>query len=154
MSKRWLAATAPCVAVAIACLGAPVAAADGGTDYTATQSGKVRCLVTANGESTGLGRPVVICETSGPSNDGFLDAPLNEYGQHLHNAVVDERGEFRYSDGGNIGGAGQGGDVMLQYGNTYRLQGWSISASVSGTRFTNDETGHGMFVSVERSYGF
>jgi hypothetical protein len=43
---------------------------------------------------------------------------------------------------------------MLRYGNAYRLQGWSILASESGTRFTNDVTGHGMFVSIENSYGF
>ena len=27
--------------------------------------------------------------------------------------------------------------------------GWTIEASEDGTRFTNDGTGHGMFISVE-----
>jgi hypothetical protein len=150
MSVRWMAATGSC-AVAVACFTAAPATAAGGSDYVETQSGKVRCLVSANGDGTDLERPVVICEANA---DGFLDAPLNEYGQHLHNAVVNEQGQFRFSDGGNIGGAGQGGDVTLRYGNTYRLQGWSILAAESGTRFTNDATGHGMFVSIENSYGF
>jgi hypothetical protein len=119
-----------------------------------TQSGKVRCLVSANGQGTGQQKPVVICEASGSESDGFVQAPLTEYGWHQHNVVADAYGNFHFEEGGNIGGAGQGSDVTLRYGNTYRLQGWSIVASESGTRFTNDATGHGMFVSIENSYGF
>jgi hypothetical protein len=33
---------------------------------------------------------------------------------------------------------------------TYDAAGWTIAASESGTRFTNEQTGHGMFVSVEK----
>ena len=38
---------------------------------------------------------------------------------------------------------------LLNYGQTYHLQGWTILANSDGTRFTNDGTGHGMFVSIE-----
>ena len=39
--------------------------------------------------------------------------------------------------------------VSLDY-RTYTAQGWTIDAGESGTRFTNDATGHGMFVAVEK----
>jgi hypothetical protein len=32
---------------------------------------------------------------------------------------------------------------------TYQAQGWRIKADIEGTRFTNDRTGHGMFVSID-----
>jgi len=32
---------------------------------------------------------------------------------------------------------------------TYHAVGWTIEASASGTRFTNDATGHGMSVATE-----
>lgn len=140
--------------VASLIVGTPAASSDSGTDYVATQSGRVRCLLSANGAGTNLGRPVVICETSASGNRGFLQAPLTSYGEHLHNAVVDDSGTFRFSDGGNIGGAGMGGDIVLSYGRSYRLRGWTVEALETGTRFTNDRTGHGMFVSVEDAYGF
>jgi hypothetical protein len=38
--------------------------------------------------------------------------------------------------------------VTLDY-QTYEAQGWTIAAEEAGTRFTNDSTGHGMFVRVE-----
>ena len=31
---------------------------------------------------------------------------------------------------------------------TYSAEGWTIVAQEDGTRFTNDGTGHGMFVNV------
>jgi len=41
-------------------------------------------------------------------------------------------------------------DNTLEYGTTYRAAGWTIEPTREGTTFTNDATGHGMFVSVER----
>ena len=38
--------------------------------------------------------------------------------------------------------------VPLEY-RTYTALGWTIEASEAGTRFTNDGTGHGMFVRIE-----
>jgi hypothetical protein len=45
-------------------------------------------------------------------------------------------------------------DVVLTYGQTYHIQGWTIDPNSDGTRFTNDGTGHGMFVSIENVYSF
>ena len=45
-------------------------------------------------------------------------------------------------------------DLVLNYGQTYHNRGWTIVPSSDGTRFTNDGTGHGMFVSVENVYSF
>ena len=49
-------------------------------------------------------------------------------------------------------GAGQPGGiptVTIDY-KTYDALGWTISATPDGTKFTNDHTHHGMFVSIEK----
>jgi hypothetical protein len=46
----------------------------------------------------------------------------------------------------------EGHDVVLAYGKTYN--GWTILPTSDGTRFANDRTGHGMFVSIENVYAF
>jgi hypothetical protein len=43
--------------------------------------------------------------------------------------------------------------VRLEY-ETYRALGWTIVASPSSTRFTNDNTSHGADVSVEQVQSF
>ncbi|WP_157546574.1 hypothetical protein [Mycobacterium sp. IS-1742] len=147
------------MALAVASGTVALPSANAGT-YVQTQSGKMRCTVTANGEGTGNDSPTVICEASGrpPSlggdNIGFLQAPMTDYGTHYHAAIVDSAGNFHFGDGGNIGGAGTGQDLVMTYGQTYRLHGWTIESSTDGTRFTNDRTGHGMFVSIQDTYGF
>ena len=131
---------------------APLGAADSG-QYVRTQSGRVRCWVTPN---------ATICEASGPitppwdqwENNGFLQSPLTSYGSHYHNAVVDAAGNFSFQDGGNIGAAHPENDLVLAYGKPYTVEGWSITSGPDGTRFTNNNTGHGMFVSIENVYAF
>jgi hypothetical protein len=55
---------------------------------------------------------------------------------------------------GNIA-AGSGVNYLtLNYGQTHHLEGWTINPSEDGTRFTNDATGHGMFVSIDDVYSF
>jgi hypothetical protein len=51
-------------------------------------------------------------------------------------------------------GAPYANDEVLNYGQTYHLQGWTIVAGEDGTRFTNDGTGHGMFVSIDNVSSF
>lgn len=46
-----------------------------------------------------------------------------------------------------VGNLGAIPAVTLDY-QTYRALGWTIGATVDGTRFTNDGTGHGMFVNT------
>lgn len=154
-------------ATAVAAAGAvwmtislPVAVADGG-QMVRTESGKVRCWVTASGTGTTVKGPVVICEASSPmsppfdqwENNGFLNGPMTSYGSHYHAAVVDAAGNFSFQDGGNLGGSSSDG-LVLQYGQTYNLQGWTIVSGPDGTRFTNSGTGRGMFVSIENVYAF
>ena len=52
------------------------------------------------------------------------------------------------------GSASPENDIILNYGQTYNVQGWTILPSSDGTRFTNDGTGHGMFVSIENVVPF
>lgn len=139
-------------------LAPDVNAQPGASEYVRTQSGKVRCTVTSDDAGRG---PAVICEASSPvspssdgwENDGFLQAPLNDYGAHWHNAVVRANGEFDWADA-NIGGAYPEEDIVLAYGRQYDIQGWTILSNPDGTRFTHGETGHGMFVSIENVYAF
>lgn len=48
------------------------------------------------------------------------------------------------------GNAGNPDFITLEYGTPYRVLGWTIEPMPDGTTFTNDKTGHGMFVSVDR----
>ena len=50
---------------------------------------------------------------------------------------------------GGVGSDWAQTDTTLGYGQTYHINGWTILPSSDGTRFTNDGTGHGMFVSIE-----
>ncbi len=68
-------------------------------------------------------------------------------------AVVNAAGAFHWDDA-NIGAAHPESDVILNYGQTYHMQGWTILPTEDGTRFTNDRTSHGMFVSIENVYSF
>ena len=42
------------------------------------------------------------------------------------------------------------GEVTLVYGQTYHIKGWTVLPAFDGTRFTNDASGHGVFVSIGR----
>lgn len=42
----------------------------------------------------------------------------------------------------------------MEYGTTYHRENWTIYHDETGTRFVNDRTGHGMFVSIENVYAF
>ncbi len=44
--------------------------------------------------------------------------------------------------------------TTLTYGHGYHHGNWTIYADETGTKFTNDRTGHGMFVSIENVYAF
>lgn len=70
-------------------------------------------------------------------------------------AVVRGSGAF-YWQNGNIAGSTQAmaSDIVLNYGQIYDVNGWTIQPGEDGTRFTNDATGHGMFVSIDNIYAF
>jgi hypothetical protein len=117
----------------------PSAYAD--SELVRTESGKVRCDIQAD---------KVGCQYL----PGFPLAPICDTGgYHCDIAQVKSSGGFSWIDG-NIPGAHPENDVVLNYGQTYHLQGWTINPGEDGTRFTNDSTGHGMFVSVENVSSF
>jgi hypothetical protein len=43
---------------------------------------------------------------------------------------------------------------VLNYRQSYHINGSTILSNEDGTRFTNDATGHRMFVSIENVYSF
>lgn len=131
--------------------------------YVRTESGRVHCMVTANDQGHG-GGPAAVCDASGPGSTGFLQAPISmpesqcRYspcpgGLHWGLAVVTAAGAFRWAQGNIAAGSGVQYST-LNYGQTYDMEGWTIVPTQDGTRFTNDGTGHGMFVSIENVSSF
>ncbi|MDV3134997.1 hypothetical protein [Mycobacterium sp. 29Ha] len=69
---------------------------------------------------------------------------------------IDSDGSFGWSIG-NIGGNGANyelTDAHLTCGRVLDMIGWTIEPNIGGTRFTNNRTGHGMFVSIGNVYSF
>ena len=90
-----------------------------------------------------------MCESS-----GFPQAPIDSSGLHWDLAAIHADGAFNWNNG-NIGGGGTPqNDLVLTYGQTYHISGWTVVPNSDGTRVTNDGTGHGMFVSIEDIYSF
>jgi hypothetical protein len=74
---------------------------------------------------------------------------------HSDIAAVTATGAFNWQDGNiGVGPSPGNNDITLNYGQTYHFVGWTMLPSSDGTRFTNDGTGHGMFVSVENVSSF
>lgn len=95
--------------------------------YIETKSGVTRCQLSA--ESVG-------CESQ------FSDPPTVD-GEPATGVEVSADGANRWV----VGNLGAMPTVAIDY-STYRAVGWTIEASADGTRFTNEDTGHGMFVST------
>lgn len=97
--------------------------------YIETRSGKTRCQISADN---------VGCESD------FSDAPAVE-GQPATGVEVSSGGSHRWV----LGNLGAMPTTTIGYA-TYSAVGWTIVADSTGTTFTNDSTGHGMFVSTDR----
>ena len=95
--------------------------------YIETQSGKTRCQISA--------------ETVGCESD-FANPPIVG-GEPAYGVEVSAGGSSRWVVG-NLGAM----PTTLEY-HVYNAVGWTIEAERSGTRFTNDATGHGMSVSTD-----
>jgi hypothetical protein len=100
----------------------------GGFVYIETKSGQTRCQISA--DSVG-------CESN------FTNAPVVD-GEPANGVEVTAGGSLRWITG-NLGAIPT---TTIDYA-TYHAVGWTIEASDKGTRFTNDGTGHGMFVSTD-----
>lgn len=101
--------------------------------FVTTKSGQTRCQVSTT--EVGCEAPF----TAAPVVDG---APANG---------------VRLTAGGQLtwilGNLGDIPVVTLDY-RTYSAVGWTIVAAEDGTRFTNDASKHGMFVSIQRVEAF
>lgn len=97
--------------------------------YIETTSGKTRCQISAD---------TVGCESD------FSDAPVVD-GQPATGVEVSASGSNRWV----LGNLGAMPTTTIDYA-TYSAVGWTIVADSTGTAFTNDATGHGMFVSTDR----
>lgn len=96
--------------------------------FIETKSGQTRCQI--NTDNVG-------CEAE------FTNSPIQD-GQHANGVNVSAGGTVEWV----LGNLGDIPTVTIDY-RTYDAEGWTIDASESGTRFTNNSTGHGMFVSIE-----
>jgi hypothetical protein len=106
---------------------------EGGYVFIETKSGQTRCQIS---------RTAVGCEAQ------FANPPVKD-GVPANGVNVTSDGKIRWL----VGNLGDIPTVTLGY-RTYEAVGWTIAAAESGTRFTNDRTGHGMFVSIERVEAF
>jgi hypothetical protein len=97
--------------------------------FIETKSGVTRCQI--NKETVGCEAP-------------FTNSPLQD-GEHANGVSISAGGNVQWV----LGNLGAIPTVTIDY-KTYAAQGWTINATEDGTRFTNDHTGHGMFVSVEK----
>jgi hypothetical protein len=122
-----------CAALAFA----PLASADPTAGHDAkvnTQTPRMLCEIGSDDADPGIG-PNVICQ--GRFSEASSDADQ---------AFVTASGQFSYRSA-NIGtGYNHSPFDTLVSGQTYHIQGWTIVASDNGVRFTNDGTGHGMFI--------
>ncbi|OBG34048.1 hypothetical protein A5673_22410 [Mycobacterium sp. E3198] len=112
----------------------------------------MRCQVASD---DGDGRePTVVCQTA-----GFPQAPVEPVPYpgwagdprvlHQDQAIISASGRFDWRNA-NLGLPPPGQpDVMLVNGRTYDFQGWTVVVTTEGTSFTNDVTGHGMFVGMD-----
>jgi hypothetical protein len=106
----------------------PLSPDPNGRVFIETKSGQTRCQIDT--DSVG-------CEAE------FTDSPMQD-GERANGVNVTASGSVQWV----LGNLGDIPTVQIDY-LTYDAEGWTIAASESGTRFTNEHTGHGMFVSVE-----
>ena len=92
------------------------------------------CEIGSDDADPGIG-PNVVCQGS------FAQSPDGD-----DQAFVTASGQFSYRSA-NIGiGYNHAPFDTLVPGQTYHFQGWTVVAAGDSIRFTNDGTGHGMFI--------
>jgi hypothetical protein len=106
--------------------GEPLAPQNGYV-FIETKSGKTRCQISA---------AEVGCESA------FTNAPVVN-GVPANGIRLSAAGQVQWI----VGNLGDIPVETIDY-RTYSAEGWTIAADEDGTRFTNDGTGHGMFLSV------
>jgi hypothetical protein len=107
----------------------PLPADQNGYVFIETKSGMTRCQI--NKDTVGCEAP-------------FTNSPLQD-GEHANGVSINAGGNVQWV----LGNLGDIPAVTIDY-KTYDAQGWTINAAADGTRFTNDHTRHGMFVSIDK----
>ena len=97
--------------------------------FIETKSGQTRCQIN---------KATVGCEAP------FTNSPMQD-GEHANGVSISSGGKVEWV----LGNLGAIPTVPIDY-KTYEAQGWTITATEAGTRFSNDQTGHGMFVSIAK----
>jgi hypothetical protein len=135
MTTAWRMALAGLGIATLACV-APAHAdpTAGHSTKVNTQTPPMLCEIGSDDATPGIG-PNVVCQgrfaQTSPDND---------------QAYITASGQFSYREA-NIGvGYPHAPFDTLVPGQTYHIQGWTVVASDQGIRFTNDDTGHGMFI--------
>lgn len=106
---------------------------ENGYTFIQTKSGLTRCQISAN---------EVGCEAP------FENSPTVD-GSPANGVRVTADGDLQWI----LGNLGAIPATTIDY-QTYNAQGWTIAATEDGTRFTNDATSRGVFVSVQRVEAF
>jgi hypothetical protein len=107
----------------------PLKPDENGYVFIETKSGVTRCQI--NKDSVGCEAP-------------FKNSPMQE-GSHANGVHITSGGTVQWV----LGNLGAIPTVTIDY-KTYDAQGWIITATTDGTRFQNNSTGHGMFVSIDK----
>ncbi len=110
----------------------------GGSAWVKTPSGKTYCQVLVYEDH----RP----HTQEPRRDTVSCGVEFNFPTEACGVWVNADGDWDWF----CGNAGNPDFITLAYGTPYRVLGWTIESTLEGTTFTNDATGHGMFVSVDR----
>jgi hypothetical protein len=106
---------------------------ESGYVFIETKSGKTRCQL--DEESVGCEAP-------------FTNAPMQD-GVRANGVELSADGNLKWI----VGNLGDIPVVTIDY-RSYSAVGWTIDATEDGTRFTNQHTRHGMFVSIEKVEAF
>jgi hypothetical protein len=106
---------------------------ESGYVFIETKSGQTRCQ---------LDEQSVACEAP------FTNAPLQN-GVRANGVSLSADGSLSWI----VGNLGDIPVVTIDY-RTYSAVGWTIVATSDGTRFTNQQTKHGGFVSIEKVESF
>src|ERR1700761_2685314 len=107
----------------------PLQPNENGRVFIQTKSGLTRCQI----DSDSVG-----CEAE------FTNSPMQD-DEHANGVNVTASGDVKWV----LGNLGDIPTVPIDY-QTYDAAGWTIEATEAGTKFTNQHTGHGMFVSIEK----
>lgn len=124
-----LPAASPTVSSATPAGVIPLQPDQNGYVFIETKSGQTRCQI--NKDSIG-------CEAA------FTNSPIQD-GEHANGVHLTANGSVQWV----LGNLGAIPTVTIDY-QTYDAQGWTITATKDGTRFSNNATGHGMFLSIEK----